>query len=132
MSLSDAYPAAAKDALVHFYRRHFRCWQSLAIARTPYQLSAEQSKTLAEKYPGLNYRDEFAQLKSELDNMNLRVPTLYKQYSELCESGGVQFAAFNVDPVFSNCVDGLVIVDLARIKLARRKRYIDPPQAGNC
>lgn len=131
VSLSDAYPAAAKDMLVHFYQHHFRGWQSLAIARTPYQLSPENSKALSEKFPGLNYRDEFAQLKSELANMNLRVPTLYKQYSELCECGGVQFAAFNVDPVFSNCVDGLVIVDLARIKLARRKRYIDPPQASD-
>ena len=132
VSLSDAYPEAAKDALVHFYRRHFRCWQSLAIARTPYQISIAQSKALIEKFPGLNYREEFTQLKSELANMNLRVPTLYKQYSELCESGGVQFAAFNVDPVFSNCVDGLVIVDLARVKLARRKRYIDPPHTDRC
>jgi hypothetical protein len=57
--------------------------------------------------------------------MNQSVPTLYKQYSELCESGGVQFASFNVDPVFSDCIDGLVIVDLVRLKAARRKRYID-------
>jgi hypothetical protein len=34
---------------------------------------------------------------------------LYKQYSEVCEPGGVQFIDFGSDPDFNNCVDGLVL-----------------------
>ena len=56
--------------------------------------------------------------------MNLSVPTLFKQYTEVCELGGVQFAGFNIDPAFANCVDGLIIVDLARLKSSKRERYI--------
>ena len=52
------------------------------------------------------------------------MPTLYKQYSELCEDGGVQFVDFNVDPDFSDCIDGLVLVDLQRLKESKRKRYL--------
>jgi hypothetical protein len=68
-------------------------------------------------------------LKSELVEMGLSVPTLYKQYTEICDLGGVQFAAFNVDPAFADCVDGLVIVDLARLKPMTRKRYLECGQA---
>lgn len=125
VSLSDGYPALAKDMLIFFYQQHFKTLQALAEAKNPYCISPQQQARLAERFPGRNYRDEFMQLKNELAHMNLRVPTLYKQYSELCDSGGVQFAGFNIDPDFANCVDGLVIVDLARIKYARRKRYIE-------
>jgi hypothetical protein len=43
---------------------------------------------------------------------------------EVCELDGVQFADFNVDPDFSDCIDGLVIVDLIRLKPKKRERYI--------
>jgi hypothetical protein len=54
------------------------------------------------------------------------VPTLYKQYSELCQPGGVRFMAFGVDPDFAGVVDGLVLVDLACIKAGKRERYLQP------
>jgi hypothetical protein len=42
----------------------------------------------------------------------------------LCEPGGVQFIDFGTDPAFNNCIDGLVLVDLSRLKPARFQRYI--------
>ena len=47
-----------------------------------------------------------------------------KQYSEVCEPGGVQFIDFGSDPDFNNCVDGLVLVDLTYLKANRYQRYI--------
>lgn len=52
------------------------------------------------------------------------IPTLYKQYSELCEAGGVQFLDFGTDPEFGNCIDGLVLVDVMKMKANKRQRYI--------
>lgn len=124
VSLSDAYPEHVKNMLVHFYERHFSPLQHLADAKTPFRIGSQTRIQLSKKFPGTDYRDEFIELKSELANINLSVPTLYKQYSEICDVGGVQFASFNIDPNFSDCVDGLVIVDLARLKQSRRKRYI--------
>ena len=60
-----------------------------------------------------------------LDNLGCSIPTLYKQYSELCEPGGVQFLDFGIDPDFGNCVDGLVLVDVHKMKQNKRQRYID-------
>ena len=56
--------------------------------------------------------------------MGTAVPTLYKQYADLCEKGGVQFLAFGVDPDFSNSIDGLVLVDVTKLKAKKRKRYL--------
>ena len=52
------------------------------------------------------------------------MPTLFKQYSEICEKGGVRFLDFGVDAEFGYCVDGLVLVDLNTLKETKRKRYL--------
>lgn len=124
VSLSDALPLAAKDMLVFFYQQHFKTLQPVARARNPYHIGSRSRQQLAGIFPGIDYRAEFVRLKRVLADFRVGVPTLYKQYSELCDPGGVQFADFNVDPHFADCVDGLVIVDLARLKTRKRQRYI--------
>ena len=49
---------------------------------------------------------------------------LYKQYTELCEPGGARFLAFGVDPGFSDAVDGLIEVDIQRMRPKKRQRYL--------
>src|SRR3546814_15316925 len=51
---------------------------------------------------------------------------LYKQYTDLCEPGGARFLAFGVDPGFSDAIDGLIEVDLHRIRPNKRRRYLRP------
>ncbi len=125
VTLSNAYPKRAMEMLVYFYSQRHPSGQKLAEPALPYRISPERNRELTEKFPGEDQKAEFAQLKSELAHMNLSVPTLYKQYTEVCEPGGVQFAGFNIDANFANCVDGLIIVDLDRLKQSKRERYID-------
>lgn len=124
VSLSGGYPQPALEMLVYFYQQHFPSLQQLTAPRNRFVIAPERRTELAKHFPGTHYRDEFIRLKSALTQINLSVPTLYKQYSELCDSGGIQFAGFNIDPAFTNCVDGLVIVDTARIKTSKWARYI--------
>ncbi len=124
VSISNNYPSQAMEMLVHFYGTHFPTATTLATANLPYIIPPQRRDELAGQFPGLDYKQEFTQLKGSLSHMNLSVPTLYKQYPEICGAGGVQFAAFNVDPAFGDCVDGLIIVDLERLKEKKRKRYI--------
>jgi hypothetical protein len=121
VSISNRYPGAAKDLLVSFYRRYFPAPAAWVRGRLPYQPSGA---AVADRWQTLDYNAGFTALKAELGALDLSVPTLYKQYSELCEEGGVQFVDFNVDPDFSDCVDGLVLVDLSRLKEAKRRRYL--------
>jgi len=57
--------------------------------------------------------------------MGCTVPTLYKQYTEMCQEDGVHFLDFNIDPDFANCIDGLVVVDLNLLSDKTRQRYIE-------
>ncbi|MGD9660148.1 MAG: GNAT family N-acyltransferase [Porticoccaceae bacterium] len=124
VSISNNYPSQAMEMLVYFYSTHFPSQEKLASAHLPYIIPPQRRQELAEMFPGENYKDEFTRLKGSLSHMNLSVPTLYKQYPDICQEGGVQFAGFNVDPGFGDCVDGLIIVDLDKLKAKKRKRYI--------
>ena len=62
-------------------------------------------------------------LKEQLRHLSAVVPTLYKQYTEVCEEGGVRFLDFGVDAEFGFCIDGLVLVDLSKIKPNKNQRY---------
>jgi len=125
VSISESYPAAAKDMLVWCYSSWFAADESMASARTPYRLSDEAIAGMQVNFPGEDSKRDYITLKSRLRHLGCSVPTLFKQYGELCEEGGVRILDFNIDPDFSNCVDGLVVLDLHALKPARRKRYIE-------
>jgi hypothetical protein len=114
-------PPAARDLLVAFYRLWFPATHPLAESRRPYPASLPD---VLAQFGGEDYNDDLARLKSLLGNLGCAIPPLYKQYSEVCEPGGVQFIDFGSDPDFNNCVDGLVLVDLTYLKANRYQRYI--------
>ena len=120
VSLSNSYPAPAKDLLVRFYTLYFKQPLPIATAKTPYLLSASDT----EYFSGDNYQQDFTALKHLLSNMGVAVPTLYKQYTETYEAGGVHFIDFNIDPDFNDCIDGLVIGDISMLKAKKRARYM--------
>ena len=122
VSMSASLPAPARDLLVAFYKLHFSPRWPLARSRQPY---ANGSLDIAGQFIEQDYQQDLSILKSMLDNLGCGIPTLYKQYSELCEPGGVQFLDFGIDPDFANCVDGLVLIDIHKMKLNKRQRYID-------
>jgi hypothetical protein len=79
---------------------------------------------LAELMSGHNREQDFGVLRSQLDFIGVRVPTLYKQYTDAFETSGLRFCTFNVDATFKNCIDGLIIGDLTKLTAKKRKRYI--------
>lgn len=129
VSMSGTLPVAAKDLMVAFYRHYFAAKdKNMAISRNAYPIA---SPDLLAQFKGDDYQADFTQLKSILNNMNVAIPTLYKQYTELCEAGGVQFLDFGTDEAFNNSVDGLVLVDLSTLKTAKYDRYIGVHLAEN-
>lgn len=124
VSLSASYPKAARDLLVYFYTLYFCREDDSATANLPYQLEHATLTLLSQQFCGNNYHEDFVQLKHLLANMGLAVPTLYKQYSEVTEPGGMQFLAFGVDPEFADCIDGLVLVDLQQLTASKKARYL--------
>ncbi|GAC33606.1 GNAT family N-acyltransferase [Paraglaciecola polaris] len=123
VSLSDTYPKAAKDLLVQFYRLYFTHSDSIATSKTPYSLP----NNLAVTFGGSDYKKDFTLLKHMLANMGVSVPTLYKQYTETYDDGGIHFLDFNIDADFGNCIDGLVLADIHKLKAKKKARYMPQP-----
>ena len=125
VSLSDTYPKAAKDLLVQFYRLYFTHTDTIATSKTPYHLAGDLPQT----FSGGDYKKDFTLLKHLLANMGVAVPTLYKQYTETYDDGGIHFLDFNIDADFGDCIDGLVLADIHKLKAKKKARYM-PQNAG--
>lgn len=119
VSISAALPLAAREQLVAYYRRHHGCSESLARSRQPFDPGYR-----VPEFESLDSDQAFRVLKANLDRLGARVPTLYKQYTELCEPGGARFLAFGTDPEFAGAIDGLILVDLSMLKPRKRARYL--------
>lgn len=123
VSLSAAYSKPAQDLILGFYKQQFGTKDQLATAKNPFEIS-DDTCTLASEEFSASYKDSYKILNSRLKQLGVKVPTLYKQYAEICEDNGCQFIAFNIDAGFNYCVDSLIIVDLDKIKAKKWQRYV--------
>ena len=123
VTMSNALPQSAKELLVYFYQLYFGADRDIAPSRSPFTLNQPAMEQLKSQFVGDDYKADFAKLKHLLANMGTSVPTLYKQYSELTEAGGVKFIDFGVDKDFNDCIDGLVLLDITQLKRKKRERY---------
>lgn len=127
VSLSESYSKVAKDMILYFYDKNFTDEQNLVSAKIPYNFKTDEIliKNLQKELNATQYKENFKTLKRALASINTSIPTLYKQYADLCEAGGIKFCAYNIDHDFSNCIDSLIVVEVAKIKKSQKKRYID-------
>ncbi len=124
VSLSSTYPKTAKDLIVYYYSYYFKSHEILVTPTQAFQYSNSLAD-IQDLFSQDNVKKDFKNLKLALSNMQVTVPTLYKQYSELCEEEGVKFLGFNIDKNFSDCCDGFIVVDIKRIKQTQKQRYIE-------
>ena len=123
VSLSNSFNSKAKGMLIYFYTHYFGSNELLVSHKAPYRHPAWIEKHCEEIFSGDDYKADLRTLKEELGFMGYAIPTLYKQYAELCEEGGVKFLDFGYDKDFNNCIDGFIIADLHLLKELKRKRY---------
>jgi len=125
VSISASYSRVAKDMILYFYDTNFKDRENLINAKIPYNFKSDWYlvENLKKEFNATDYRTNFKTLKKALASIEMSVPTLYKQYSDLCEDGGIKFCAYNIDPDFSNCIDSFILVEIAKIKESQKKRY---------
>lgn len=122
VSISNDYPEIAKQQIIGLYQHFFKPQNASAYAsaRMPYRCN----RAITEAYRRKTYHQAFKELKTDLAAQNLTIPVLFKHYVELCHKQGVKFIDFNIDPDFSFCIDGLILIDLNQIKESKRRRYL--------
>jgi len=120
VSIPVSLGPTAKDLIVSYYRHYYQDSVQRAHSRLPYEIQTEAFDW--SRYAAAD--EAFNELRKQLALAGAELPMLYKQYTDLCETGGVHFHGFNVDPEFKSCVDGLISVDLKYVKAKKRQRYL--------
>ncbi len=118
-------PIRAKELIVAFFQTQMGSHQDLAAGKRPFVPSPDILE-LAEKEFSGDYKESYKKLNSLLTEFGVKVPTLFKQYAELCEPGGCRFIDFSVDPDFNDCIDSLILVEIDKIVPKKRERYLTP------
>ncbi len=124
VSLSDSYSDDAKNLIIYFYSVWFGDHRNMAVSREKYSMSYKVIEELKKLFPREDYKKELKLLKERLKIYGSSIPTLYKQYADLCDENGVKFFDFNIDKDFNNCIDGLIFVNIDMIKENKKERYI--------
>ncbi len=128
VSISNSYHDDAKEILVHFYKKWYGENSPSAIANNPVKPPQHKTEIYKTVLSSEDISNDYKSLKSYLKNFGNSVPMLFKQYTELCETGGVHFSDFSIDPDFNNCIDGFFFLNLAFLKESKRKRYFPIPE----
>lgn len=123
VSMSVSIPREAREWIAAAHQHYFGA-PGLAAARQPFVISPAVIDMVRHALQGLDPSAGLGKLKHHLDALGVSLPVLYRQYVDLVEPEGVQFLDFGEDPGFSGCVDGLVMLDLANLKPAKRARYL--------
>ncbi len=109
VSISNDFSRFSKDLMIAFIRKHYF---NNELARHVHprqefvaQTNPEDIDVVLERSSDLQQLDKFI---SSIEPNYLKVPVLLKQYIRQ----NAKIIAFNVDPLFNNCLDGLMILDL--------------------
>ena len=113
--------------MIFYYSHYYGGKEALVEPKVPYTYSNNLLE-ITELFNLDDKKKDFKFLRTTLSNIGFSIPTLYKQYSEITEDGGVKFLGFNVDKSFSDCVDGLILLEVEKIKDSAKQRYIENNQ----
>lgn len=113
VSISKDYSEASKAVIVEFVKRYFydEKLAQLVEPRKPFRLKSKivNAKLLAENLtPDFEALDTFVE---SIEPAHFKVPVLFRQYLKQ----NARFIAFNVDPAFNDCLDGLMILDIQNL-----------------
>lgn len=125
VSISTNYNAVSKDLIVQFLteRNSAEELAKYVKAKTPpkVKLKGVDKRTLRNASCDIEH---ISALISEIEIDNKGIPVLLKHYLKL----NGKLLAFNVDPDFSSCIDGLIVVDILKADPRMIKSYMGEAQ----
>jgi len=127
VSVSACYQNVSRLLLVHALTDSALDPELAPFVRPRRPLRDRQARAVRDAWRRLRIRqpEQISDLIASLEPDGKGVPVLLRQYLRL----GGRIAAFNVDPQFSNVIDGLIVVDLLRTEKQLLERYLTPSGA---
>lgn len=123
VSITDAYRNLSKNLMVHFFQGHSfnndlsRWVRAKKPPRTSDAFLGVSLKSIAASIPTV---DAVSAIISGIEDDEKGIPVLLKHYLKLNGS----LLSFNIDPAFSDVIDGLILVDLTKSESRVMSRYM--------
>ncbi|MEZ4948552.1 MAG: GNAT family N-acyltransferase [Saprospiraceae bacterium] len=116
LSISKYYSEVSKSLIVEFVKRYYfdHDLAQYLKPRKPFKVKTKKvdiGLLLQNIPPELNALDNFIE---DIEPGHFRIPVLLKQYAKQ----NAKFISFNVDPNFSDVLDGFMILDLKSLPLS--------------
>jgi len=124
VSLSASIPKGAQSLIIYYYNHYYGNHQGLVYPERNFIFTQDEKVELDAIFCKKDLKKDFITLKEQLNCYGVSVPTLYKQYTDLCKEGGISFMGYNIDKNFNDCVDSFILVDIDKVKEKKRQRYI--------
>jgi len=119
VSISNRYQSISRELMISFLET------SASIPSWTGLVSARNAPPRARSRAFCRDIDELSELVADLEPSRSGVPVLLRQYIRL----GGKLLGFNVDPEFSNALDGLMVVDLTHTERKLLDRYLGRDEA---
>jgi putative hemolysin len=114
VSISNQYQAVSRELMVTFLERRARLHEWMGL------IPRRQTTGNRWSAPPLASVEELSEVVSDLEPTRAGIPVLLRQYLRL----GGTLLGFNVDPEFSDALDGLILVDLTKTEPRLLERYL--------
>ncbi len=122
VSITDAYHSISKNLMVHFFREHNfdeDMSQMVSARKPPREKNRIRGSSLKNMAESITSVDSVSAIVSGFEEDKKGIPILLRHYLKL---NGV-LLSFNVDPAFSDVIDGLILVDICKASPKLLERY---------
>jgi putative hemolysin len=121
VSISNRYQTVSRELMISFLeaRASATAWKHAVRHRDGCNCRRRRIP------PSVDLQD-LSEVIADLEPSAAGVPVLLRQYLKL----GGKLLGFNVDPRFSNALDGLILVDLTETDTALRERYLGKTESA--
>ena len=128
VSISNTYNHASRELIYSFFeaRRPGNGLAGLIKPRRPFRPGKLRQWDCRAVCGLLRDLDELSEPIADVETDGKGLPILLRQYAKI----GGKLLGFNVDPKFSDVLDGLIMVDLRETSRAVLERYMGKPEAA--
>ena len=113
VSISSAYPLFYRSIMIYYLKKGYgdKRYANQIVPVTPFVPDYKRVNPKALLESKMDSLERFDRFLSRMSGGKYRLPTLLKKYLKI----NARLLAFNVDPSFNNCVDGLIMLNLSDV-----------------
>ncbi|MGE4506870.1 MAG: lysophospholipid acyltransferase family protein [Desulfovibrionaceae bacterium] len=126
VSMSSDYSEISREVMIRFLKKHSSFPELAKMIKPKRPPKLKRLKRLDVSLPESAFEDpeNLGSIVEDIEH-GRGIPVLFRQYMKL----GGRILAFNIDPDFGDCMDGLILVDIPNTPRKMMDRFMGPEAA---